>query len=66
MIQILSDALGVKPEMEMMPMQPGDVPATYADIDRINAKLGYEPTTPISTGIPRFVDWYKSYHGVTA
>ncbi|MBT3193507.1 MAG: NAD-dependent epimerase/dehydratase family protein [Verrucomicrobia bacterium] len=65
MIGILADALGVKPEMEMMPMQMGDVPATYADIDRIHAKLGYEPTTPISEGIPKFVAWYKRYHGIT-
>ena len=65
MIHILADALGVEPKMEMHPMQPGDVPATYADIDRINAKLGYKPTTPISVGIPKFVDWYKSYHSLT-
>jgi UDP-glucuronate 4-epimerase len=64
MIGILADALGVKPEMEMMPMQMGDVPATYADIDRIRTKLGYEPTTPISEGIPKFVAWYKQYHGL--
>jgi UDP-glucuronate 4-epimerase len=64
MIHILADALGVEPKMEMQPMQPGDVPATYADIDRINAKLGYEPTTPISVGIPKFVNWYKNYHSL--
>jgi UDP-glucuronate 4-epimerase len=62
MIQILSDSLGIKPEMEMLPMQPGDVPATYADIDKIHTKLGFEPTTPISEGIPKFVDWYRDYH----
>jgi len=62
MIAILADALGVEPEMEMLPMQPGDVPATYADIDRINSKVGYMPTTPISVGIPSFVEWYKGYH----
>jgi UDP-glucuronate 4-epimerase len=66
MIHILADALGVEPKMEMKPMQAGDVPATYADIDRIHSKLGYEPTTPISVGIPRFVDWYKDYHGVSS
>ncbi len=66
MIGILSEALGVEPIMEMQPMQPGDVPATYADIDRINAKLGYEPTTPISVGIPKFVEWYKEYDEVTS
>ena len=42
-------------------MQPGDVVRTYADIDAINADLGYAPTTPIDVGIPRFVDWYRGY-----
>lgn len=66
MIQILSNAIGVKPIMEMQPMQPGDVPATYADIDRIHAKLDYAPTTPIADGIPQFVEWYKTYHGIAS
>jgi UDP-glucuronate 4-epimerase len=61
MIQVLSEALGIEPKMEMHPMQPGDVPATYADVTRIHAKLGYQPTTPITVGIPRFVDWYRDY-----
>ena len=64
MIGMLADALGVEPKMEMMPMQMGDVPATYADIGRIHTKLGYTPTTPISEGIPKFVAWYKQYHGI--
>jgi len=64
MIGIIADALKIKPEMQMMPMQPGDVPATYADIDRIHTKLGYKPTTPISEGIPKFIDWYKQYHKI--
>jgi UDP-glucuronate 4-epimerase len=64
MIHILADALGVEPDMEMLPMQPGDVPATYADIDRIRTKIGYEPTTPIRVGMPRFVEWYKQYHNI--
>ena len=64
MISILSDALGIEPKMEMLPMQPGDVPATYADIERIHDKLGYEPTTPISEGIPKFIEWYKKYHKI--
>ncbi len=64
MIGIIADALDIKPEMQMMPMQPGDVPATYADIDRIHTKLGYKPTTPISEGIPKFIDWYKQYHKI--
>jgi UDP-glucuronate 4-epimerase len=62
MIDILSKSLGVAPKMEMLPMQPGDVPATYADISLIKEKLDFSPNTPISAGIPRFVDWYRSYH----
>jgi len=64
MIAILAKELGVEPKIEMLPLQPGDVPATYADIERARAKLGFEPTTPISEGIPRFVRWYKEYHRV--
>ena len=61
-INVLADSLGVEPKMEMLPMQPGDVPATYADVSRISAKLGYRPTTPIEVGVPAFVKWYKEYH----
>lgn len=64
LIELLSKALGIKPKMEMLPMQPGDVPATYADITRINTKLGFEPLTTIETGIPEFTKWYKQYHGL--
>lgn len=66
MIGTIAGALGVEPAMEMLPMQPGDVASTYADIDRARTKLGYEPTTPIADGIPRFVDWYTRYHGVSS
>ena len=45
-------------------MQPGDVPATFADIDRARSKLGFQPTTPIDEGVPRFVRWYLDYHGL--
>lgn len=62
MIELLAQALGCKPQLDLLPMQPGDVPATYADIDRIKEKLGFEPSTPISEGIPRFTEWYKDYH----
>lgn len=64
MIGILGRTLGVEPTMTMLPMQAGDVPATYADTDRARRKLGFEPTTPISVGIPRFVEWYRQYHRV--
>ena len=60
-IQTIADALGVKPQMEMMPMQEGDVPTTFADVSKARKKLGYEPTTPISVGIPSFVKWYRKY-----
>ena len=62
MIGILGRTLGVEPKMEMLPMQAGDVPATYADTERARLKLGFEPTTPIRVGIPRFVQWYREYH----
>ena len=62
MIAFLGRELGVQPKMEMLPMQAGDVEATYADITRAQRKLGFNPVTPISAGIPRFVRWYKEYH----
>jgi UDP-glucuronate 4-epimerase len=62
MIRTIGDALGIEPRMEMLPMQAGDVPATYADTDRARRKLGFEPTTPIGVGIPRFIEWYREYH----
>ena len=58
----LEKALGKKAQMVMAPMQPGDVPATWADIDASTAALGYKPTTPISAGIPKFVDWFRDYY----
>jgi UDP-glucuronate 4-epimerase len=63
-IGILEQECGRKAEMEMLPMQDGDVKATYADIDAIQRDLGYQPTTTIETGVPAFVRWYKDYHGL--
>jgi UDP-glucuronate 4-epimerase len=60
-IKTLASALGVEPKMEMLPMQPGDVPVTFADISKARKKLGYTPQTPVSEGIPAFVKWYKEY-----
>jgi len=59
----IEKALGKKAEKIMAPMQPGDVPATYADIDASTRDLGFAPTTPISAGIPKFVAWFKDYYG---
>jgi UDP-glucuronate 4-epimerase len=64
MIGLLARTLGVEPKMEFLPMQDGDVPATYADVAKAQAKLGFSPTTPISAGIPAFVEWYREYHGI--
>ena len=61
-VEILERECGRKAELEMLPMQPGDVERTYADIDAIQGDLGYEPTTSIEQGVPAFVKWYKEYH----
>lgn len=58
-IRTLGSALGVEPEMEMLPMQAGDVPATFADITKAQQKLGYQPTTSMAEGLSRFVAWYR-------
>lgn len=64
LIATIERACGREAIRELLPMQPGDVPETFADISAIAADLGYAPTTPIAVGIPRFVDWYRAYHGV--
>ncbi len=64
MIEVLEKALGRKAEKIFDPMQPGDVAETYADISAIQRDHGFTPTTSIEAGIPRFVDWYKSYHRI--
>jgi UDP-glucuronate 4-epimerase len=63
-ISVIEEALGRPAEKILEPMQPGDVPATYADIGASHRDLGFEPTTPIEVGIPKFVAWYKAYHGI--
>lgn len=63
-IGILAAELGREPVYEMLPMQPGDVPATYADIEASRRDLGFEPAVTIADGLPRFVAWYKAFHGI--
>ena len=63
-ISTLEDALGKKAIRNLLPMQPGDVRATYADIDRLRAKVGFSPATPLEEGIRRFTEWYTKYHTV--
>lgn len=63
-IAALEDALQRKAEKRFAPMQPGDVVSTYADISETRHDLGFEPTTPISLGVPKFVAWYREFYGV--
>jgi len=60
----IEKAMGRTAEKIMEPIQPGDVPATYADIEASTRDLGFTPTTPISVGIPKFVTWFSNYYGV--
>ena len=63
-VGLLEEACGRKAVIDFQPMQPGDVPATYADIAAIRRDLGYAPTTSIEMGVSGFVRWYRDYHGV--
>lgn len=63
-IGLLENALGRRAVKHMLPMQPGDVPSSFAEIDASRHELGFEPRIPIEIGIPRFVEWYKEYTGL--
>ena len=63
-IEVLEQCLGRKAEKEFLPMQPGDVPATWADASELVCDTGFQPDTPIETGVQRFVDWYRGYYRV--
>lgn len=62
-IEVLEDCLGTKAVKNLLPMQPGDVPETYANIDDLQKDVGFKPSTSIEVGIPRFVEWYRSFYG---
>ena len=62
-IACIENALGRKAEKNMLPMQPGDVRKTYADVDDLVEDMGYRPSTEIETGIQNFIDWYRDYYG---
>lgn len=62
LIATLESALGITAEKNMLPMQPGDVPETYADIDALVADTGFRPATSLADGIGAFVEWYREYH----
>jgi UDP-glucuronate 4-epimerase len=62
LIKTLEKSLGRKAQMCMKEMQPGDVPATFADVDDLARDMGFRPSTPIEFGVERFVDWYRQYY----
>jgi UDP-glucuronate 4-epimerase len=64
LIEVLEEKIGKKAVINSLPMQPGDVPTTYADIDELSRATGYRPHTPIELGVGRFVDWYRQYYKV--
>jgi len=64
LIEVIEEAIGKKAEKNFMPMQPGDVPATYADVEDLARDVDFAPRTPIEVGVKRFVDWYRDYYKV--
>ena len=62
-IEVLETCLGRKAEKNFLPLQPGDVPDTFADVDDLEREFDYRPSTPIEVGVRRFVDWYKAFYG---
>ena len=63
-IKTIEDALGKKAQKRFLAMQPGDVVATYADVEDLKRDVGFEPKTPLADGIGRWVEWYRQYHGL--
>lgn len=62
-IEVIESCLGKKAIKNLLPLQPGDVPATFADIDDLMQSVGFKPSTTLESGIARFIEWYKSYYG---
>jgi UDP-glucuronate 4-epimerase len=63
-IEVLEQCLGRKAQKNLLPLQKGDVPDTYAEVEALIKDAGYQPNTPIEEGIARFVQWYRSYYQV--
>ncbi|MCH8868022.1 MAG: capsular biosynthesis protein CpsI, partial [Proteobacteria bacterium] len=61
-IEVIEECLGKKAEMNMLPLQPGDVPDTWADTDALSTDVGYAPSTTIEVGVRNFIDWYLEYY----
>ena len=60
MIRWLEEAIGIEAQKEFLPMQPGDVEATWADVQDLEDAVGFKPDTPLKDGLARFVDWYRA------
>jgi len=63
-IEVIEECVGQKAEINMLPLQPGDVPDTWADTEALSHDVGYAPNTPIEVGVKNFVDWYREYYSV--
>ena len=61
-IEAIEDVLGIKAIKELLPLQPGDVPDTYADVSELSQRVGYRPATPVKDGVVSFIAWYRSYY----
>jgi len=63
-IGVIEECLGKKATLDLLPMQPGDVPSTMADVSELERTVGFRPTTSVRDGIRRFVEWYRGYYAV--
>ncbi len=64
LIKVIEQELGINANKKFLPLQPGDVPETYADIEKTKKMLGYEPKTPITSGVKKFIEWYLGYNNI--
>ena len=63
-IEAIEEALGIKAEKELLPLQPGDVPHTYADVDDLVKEFNYKPSMSVKQGVKNFVNWFQEYHSL--
>ena len=63
-IEVIEQCLGIRAKKNLLPMQPGDVPDTYADVQALIDDTGYQPSTPVEVGVANFIDWYKDYYRI--
>ena len=63
-ITAIEEALGIKADMDLLPLQPGDVPDTYANVDNLVSEFGYKPSMPVKTGVANFINWYRDHYKV--